>query len=372
MNLHRSITRSALRKLLSEEYPELFCITTLQKSLSTKHNSKMNMSDVFYKLATLNGFTKLSKIQCPVPLAEGVVAVQRGQLMNRYTVYARTTNIIRTNNPEIRTPGGDTFNTRFPPFREEDFTLYRKLESRLDAYLSKKKEAWIDYFSDNPVVTMLHKAVLQIIPSKLQIEDDSFNNEHKGQLCTESNNFEKSSQQCEDLLVIQQGKLCLLQQIEPEYRLLALPPLILKTPQLPYKLKHNMASSIIYVSLIGFGALPLAYRTIKYALDYPGLVKALLASFCGSMAYSILYSRYGTRVRQQLCVERAVGSRILARDSAVLTLLVEGAVTNILQMICDESKPEEHEAMRDVLREINLDPAKVIRQIESPMIEQKS
>ena len=356
MNSHRSITHGALRKILSEKYPELFCIEILQKSLSTKHNGN-NMRDVLDKLATLNGFTKLSKIQCPIPLAEGVVAVQRGQLMNRYTVYSRTTNIRAR--PEI-TSSSDIFNSRFPPFREEDFTLYRNLESRLDAYLNRKKEAWMDFFIDSRVVRMLHKVVMQIIPSKLQIEDNSSNDESKGQLCTESSS-KGISQQCEDLLVVHQGKLCLLQHIQPEYRLLALPPLILKTPQLPYKLKHNTASSIIYVSLIGFGALPLAYRTIKYALDYPGLVKALLASFCGTMTYSILYSRYGARVRQQLCVERAVSSRILARDSAVLTFFVEGAVTNILHMIHDESKLEKYEAMRDVLREINLDPAKVTR-----------
>ena len=142
MNSHRSITHGALRKILSEKYPELFCIEILQKSLSTKHNGN-KMRDVLDKLATLNGFTKLSKIQCPIPLAEGVVAVQRGQLMNRYTVYSRTTNI-RTH-PEL-TSSSDIFNSMFPPFREEDFTLYRNLESRLDAYLNRKKEAWMDFF----------------------------------------------------------------------------------------------------------------------------------------------------------------------------------------------------------------------------------
>jgi hypothetical protein len=336
--------------LLLEAHPQLFSLSALQKSFDNSrlahqpdatwqetHGANFdNPEQAIDRLAKLNGFTRLSKIQCPVHLAEGVIAVQRGKIMDEYRVYSRpSSDVVGAN---FRPSDGNN-NSRyfFPPFREEDFTVYRNLEHRVDNFLSNKKEAWIHYIKSHSIVKTLHKLAIHLLPYQMQKHFDSFTytsdiEQSNGPLCLESKSKEPP-QGNEDLLVLYQGRLVFLEQVPPDYHLLALPPILMKSFQLPFKLKHSTTSSIIYVSFVTFGALPLAYRSVKYALDYPAMVEILLASFLGTLSYSIWYSRYGARVRQKLSIEKAVGARIVARDAAALGLLVEGAICTVTQLV---------------------------------------
>lgn len=395
-------THDAVRTYLSQKHPQLFSVPAMQNVASyvmssTRRSagdgSAKSSETALKTLAALNGYTKVSKIQCPVSLAEGVQAVQRGKLMERYTVYSRECRRDPpppTPKPVITSISAETYNNiklqpYLPPFREEDFTLYRDLENRLDSYLNNKKEALFTYVRGNLFVKLMQKIATQIMPPKTESESDSSieslsDEEQSDVLCAESNS-QVSLEQYEDILISYQGNLVALEQVPPEYRLLALPPIMTRNSQLPYKLKHNTASTIIYVSFATFVALPLAYRSVKYALDYPALVEALLASFFGTLAYSVWYSRYGARVRQQLSIEKAVGSRIVARNDAAMSLLVEGALTNITHLVLAEkgvvlsdidktvlqiTSPNDQDAagMLKTLKELNLNMSEMSQCVE--------
>lgn len=359
---------NAVRSWLSQKHPQLFGLPAMHAGRSDA--SFAPSEQALKTLASLNGYSKVSTIQCPVTLAEGVHAVQRGKLLDRFTIYARESlqdispPIPKTNiSPAVSVRvdnNSEPTQTYFPPFREEDFTVYRNIENRLDTYINSKKKAWMKYFRSNSVVRMLKRITLQLMRYKTEEDSDflleSLSDEKQvaGVLCTESNST--TAHQHEDLLIFYQGNLVALEHVHPEYRLLALPRVTTRSPQLPYKLKHNTASTIIYVSLSTFVALPLAYRSIKYALDYPALVELLLASFFGTLAYSIWYSRYGARVRQRLSIEKAVGSRIVARNDAATALLVEGAVTNVTQLVLAELGNKEPAYYKEILK--TMDPNK--------------
>lgn len=394
-SLHYRQSFEVVRTLLAQQHPQLFRLPHLHAvPKNGKVDSFAASKHLLHKLAALNGYTKVTKIHCPVALAEGVIAVQRGNLMDRCEVYSRPSipNDLSSNlepaavsTRSLSTPAGNDSDKTllyFPPYREEDFTLYRNLENELDKYLNNKKEAWMGYFRGNPIVQLLHKLAIQLIPSKLQDDSNEFfdttsDDERKEtSLGTESNSIEPS-QHTEDLLIFYQGRLVAMEQVPSEYRLLSLPPLMTKRPMLPYKLKHNTASSIIYVSFATFVALPLAYRTVKYALDYPAMVELLLASFFGTLSYSIWYSRYGARVRQQLSIEKAVGSRTVARDEAAVAYLVGGAISNVTRLVlaecgdkCNEKELEisnanPNDVVLKMLEEMNIELSTLAHEIEN-------
>lgn len=366
LRLYRA-THEAVRSLLSRRNPQMFCFPVQRKLFeigevvpepvikdvlkpNTFTNIRMNSDGLISRqrtldsLAALNGYKKVSQIKRRTALAEGVVAVQNGNLLKYYSIYSRPcrrpefstkhAHESSGSKPRLSADDNDVSSRLFhPPFYEEDFTLYRILETRLDMYLNSKKEAWMRYITNSPVAKVLHTIGMYYKPSKS--EDNAVFQDLMSQ-STEVLDVEGALQEAQDLLIFYQGKLVVVEQVPPNCCLLSLPPVLINTPRSPYKLKHNTASSIIYAAFVTFGALPFAYRSIKYAIDYPAMVEILLASFFGTLAYSTWYSRYGARVRQQLSIERAVGSRVVARDDAVLALLVEGAVSNVTKLVLGE------------------------------------
>jgi hypothetical protein len=413
------VTQDAVRSLLWQKHPELFSLPssvvdgrflfeTADNKLLGKDNNPSKDDKIhgvkhfrgaLDKLAVLNGYEKVkaSQIKCGAALSEGVgkhivsyyfgfglafnkhstllfalslVAVQNGKLMQNYTIYYR---------PHHGNLHAERQSVHHPPFCEEDFTLYRILENRLDDYINNKKGALIKYIKNSFFVKALRGVGIKFLPldSSLSFRDMSDENSQP----KESDDQPKDvSNSLEDILILHQGKLLVMENVPPDYRLVALPPVMTNTLRSPYKLKHNTASTIIYVSFVTFGAIPLAYRSIRYALDYPAMVEVLLASFIGTCAYSIWYSRYGARVRQQLSIERAIGSRIIARDDTALTYLVEGAVANVTNLVLreyvdrlgenDKSKigvkiqgVENFKEMRKRLGTINLDPTEIAKEL---------
>jgi hypothetical protein len=105
---------------------------------------------------------------------------------------------------------------------------------------------------------------------------------------------------------------------------------------LPYILGHKSASTLVSVSLVLFGALPLAYRSLNYAHLYPGLSEALAASVIGTISYGIWSQRYNARISQSRVLSEALLHRVQARDDAVVLLLQEGAVRQVSQAILSE------------------------------------
>ena len=375
-------TRGAVRYLLSRRHPQLFSLSALQKSFDNRRiaANKSNRTAgydtiskqvLLDKLAVLNGFSKVSKIHCPVSLAEGVIAVQNTRILDEFTIYSRPSIVENDSSTESKNNSllvQEHFESRvyLPPFREDDFTMYRTLENRLDTYLNNKKESWMECVKTNPIFITYQKLMVGMMPQTLKGDSQSALELPDAEQLRDSFHTDPNSTDSEneiDVVVLYQAKIVVLEKVLPSYLLLALPPILLKKPRLPYKLKHNTASTIIYVSLVTFGAVPLAYRSIKYALDYPAMVELLLASFFGTLAYSIWYSRYGARVRQQLSIERALGSRIIARDNAALAFLVEGAVKNVSQFILQE-RSDHVPLTLEVLNEMGFDPASIAREIK--------
>ena len=295
-------THRAVKSFLSRKHPQLFCLSVLQKSFDNQHivanntgkiiGGDGNSKKVIDELAVLNGFSKVSKIHCPVALAEGVVAIQNTAILDKFTIYSRPSIIGNGTSIESESkhiPLNKTIETRayLPPFREDDFTLYRTLENRLEAYLKHKNESLMRYLSSNPVIVASKKFLMRMLPQKLKEEsepvlDVSAVEQPRVTFHTDANSDESKNEV--DIVVLYQGRIVVLEKVLQKFFLLALPPVMLTKPRLPYKLKHNTASTIIYASLVTFGALPLAYRSIKYALDYPAMVELLLASFFGTVA----------------------------------------------------------------------------------------
>ncbi|KAL3785077.1 hypothetical protein HJC23_001455 [Cyclotella cryptica] len=359
LRLYRA-THEAVRSLLSRRNPQMFCFPFQERlfergdSVSEpliKNGIKPNIfisetrDGVFYhqhtvdSLAALNGYNKVSEIRLRAALAEGVVAVQDGKLLQHYSIYARPCRRPNFSTKPRLSADDNHITSKFfhPPFCEEDFTLYRILENRLDMYLNNKKESWMKYITTSRVAQVLRSTMgMCSMPSRS--EDNAVFRDLGSQSAEVLNDDSKPKEELQetDLLIFYEGKLVVMEQVPVNFRLLTLPPLWINNPRSPYKLKHNTASSIIYTTFVMFGALPFAYRSIKYAIDYPAMVEILLASFFGTLGYSTWYSRYGARVRQQLAVQRAVGSRVIARDDAVFALLVEGAISNVTNRVLGE------------------------------------
>jgi hypothetical protein len=131
----------------------------------------------------------------------------------------------------------------------------------------------------------------------------------------------------EDLLIVDSdGNITCLSNMTPKLRLLSM----------PYTLSLKRSSTIVYTSLVLFGALPLAYRSFNYTLDYPNLSRLMTVSVVGSITYGIWSSRTGARTRQQAHIQLALNARIQARNEAALVVLQERAVQTVAEAVLSE------------------------------------
>jgi hypothetical protein len=120
------------------------------------------------------------------------------------------------------------------------------------------------------------------------------------------------------------------------YRRMSLSTRILSLPDY-YVLRHSSASSLVSVSVIVFGALPLAYRSYLFAHNYDWLVGSgpIAASVIGTITYGIVSWRWRARTSQQKTIHEALGARVGARDEAALLLLKEGAYRSVAGAILE-------------------------------------
>ena len=139
---------------------------------------------------------------------------------------------------------------------------------------------------------------------------------------------DQSNEATENLLVLGESRdeMTLYAHMSPSTRLVTL----------PYVLGHKSASTLVSVSLVLFGALPLAYRSLNFAHLYPGLSEALAASVIGTISYGIWSQRYNARISQSRVLSDALLQRVQARDDAVVLLLQESAVRHVSQAVLSE------------------------------------
>ena len=120
----------------------------------------------------------------------------------------------------------------------------------------------------------------------------------------------------------------------PSTRILALPDY--------YVLRHSSASTLVAVSLVVFGALPLAYRSYVFSIDYDWLVGSgtIAASVIATITYGILSARWRARTSQSKTLHEGLGARVGARDEAALLLLKDGAIRSVTKAVLEAAGEE--------------------------------
>ena len=114
---------------------------------------------------------------------------------------------------------------------------------------------------------------------------------------------------------------------------------ILATPDC-YVLRHSSASTLVAASLMTSLALPMAYRSFKFSLEYNWLVggPVVASSVAATVAYYIWNWRRQARVSQGRAVAEALGARVYARDDAALVALREGAVSAVARAVAEVAR----------------------------------
>lgn len=329
--LSRAI-QSAVRTHLHAEFPQAFALTTsrgIWKNFRTK-----DLNESCKILLALNGF---EKVPIPEPmdmlmLAEGVVAfpnfysrMNRAQEHNMFLMFSQ---------PIIATPEGEKKNDRYPDVIQEDIQFYRVLENQAEQLLNSVfhvVDGFVRVFIRQPT-----ELILQRIQRTIDLIQATLNPQTEGNKPKSAPHpnirlpsmVDQSKEATENLLVLGQSRdeMTLYAYMNPSVRLVTL----------PHVLGHKSASTLVSVSLVLFGALPLAYRSLNYANLYPGLSEALAASVIGTISYGIWSQRYNARVSQSRVLAEGLLHRVQARDDAVVLFLKEGAVRHVSQAVLSE------------------------------------
>ena len=304
-------------------------------------------------LAALNGFRSLPSVMAPlsiegayVELGEGVVAVPIKTVDKDYILFSRPS-------------GHEGTNHSHHPFVEEDFTAYHLLETTVENKLIaweesiyRKKLAFIAR-ARHPIQTAyetIYTPAKEMVKSWLgengiKLDNAGMEVKRGGKDDISSAPMTKKNLKTEDVLIMSpDGGILLVQDVPPLQRLLVLPRSHSNVEGKarrsdifsPYRLGHQRAGAIIYASLVVFGAVPLTYRSLQYALDYPALTNVVAVSVVGIVSYGLWASRASAQTRQSAAVMGALNSRILGRDEAVLIHLREAAVAAITDTVMAE------------------------------------
>eukprot|EP00546_Thalassionema_frauenfeldii_P010322 CAMPEP_0178910242 /NCGR_PEP_ID=MMETSP0786-20121207/8988_1 /TAXON_ID=186022 /ORGANISM="Thalassionema frauenfeldii, Strain CCMP 1798" /LENGTH=487 /DNA_ID=CAMNT_0020582471 /DNA_START=195 /DNA_END=1658 /DNA_ORIENTATION=+ len=311
-----------------------------------KKSPKNLISDQLQTLVELNGFDRVSlpDVTDSIRLAEGVMAepifyhsrllderqqqfVLFSQVMDKYS---QPQNDKKKNKEKKK-------NKALPKFVGDDIKIYRRLEKQVDQFLQVRyNEVKYRYnvlkAKYHEIEEWIDKNIIKKKPDACHLRNKLVQEVETSQLSPPVI-LSKNKNTLENLLVLSncgddddEHDLLLISHMEPSRRLLAL----------PHRLKLNPASTIISVSLVVFGALPLAYRSINFAMEYysyPFLSEAMALSVAGTVGYGIWSSRDASRTRQAQAVGNAMNHRIYARGEAVLWVLQEGAVRRLAKAV---------------------------------------
>jgi len=324
----------AVRAHLQAEFPKAFSLTSSQSIWKNFRTKELN--DKAHTLLELNGFEKV-----PLPdsmdmlmLAEGVVAfpnfysrIRRSNEQNKFLLFAQ---------PETDSlPTETEIDAKYPVIVQEDIRLYRVLENQAERIIDTIYDAVVNclnLFIQKPIerLTQQIQSKIDWVRSKLfaHVEISGIKKAPIPNIRLPSMVHHSEIERFESLLVLGEDRdeMKLYAHMSPSVRLVAL----------PYTLGHKSASTLVSVSLVLFGAMPLAYRSLNYAFLYPGLSEALAVSVIGTISYGIWSQRYNARVSQSQVVANALLHRLQARDDAVVLLLQEGAVRHVSQAVLGE------------------------------------
>jgi hypothetical protein len=279
-------------------------------------------------LASLNGYTPVSGLQLnhEIALAEGVVSKPKYNRLRRdggysnYKLYSKGMEKETTSNkPSFhnKNKGGDPI----PDFVEQNITIYRVLENGVNVVMTSLKDSLVQWFGSSvqrPLQSLASR-FHTIINSDVKSSESSIS---ESTTVPDGRIGQEDEVEPEEYLIVvndDESSIRIMTHMKPSLRLLAL----------PHDLGHNSASTLISVSLVVFGALPLARRSLQFATDYPGLSEMIAASVVGTISYGIWSTRSNARTNQSRVVANALAWRIYARDDAAILLLQEGAVSRL-------------------------------------------
>ena len=319
-DLFRGTTLKELNELHQEEDEE-----EQQQPQSTPQTEKSVTvgHSAIETLALLNGF---ERVDTPtqeerVPLAEGIVAkagyysrIRRQEERIKYTLYSQPI-VVDDQHHHHHQVAASTGVEDLPALVEPDITIYRILESRVEDWLN----AWRDALR-----TRFQRLLQRVVVEPVQ----ESNNNPKGtdEMSEHVAPKQPKEEPEENLLVVtNHNNLVLVTQMRPSLRLLAL----------PHDLGHKSASTLISVSIVVFGAIPVAYRSFNFALAYPGLATAIKVSVIGTILYGIWSTRSIARTSQSQVVAKGLARRVFARDDAVVLVLQNGAIQRVTEAVLD-------------------------------------
>jgi hypothetical protein len=304
---------TAIRAKLKAQYHQAFSLRSSkafwhplsQKSVKSKkkedeRETKVQISDELKTLTSLNGFDMVSLPYDPVPLAEGILV--RPNFRSYQTQYIRQQKLPVLWVQKQPLPSSPS-NGKVSELVQEDVKLYRILENQVEQYLNTIYRRLVEIFSFG---RQQQKQRDQDVYSMNSLDDAG----------------ESETTNSESLLLIDENEIVYIHTMDdPSLRLLAL------TNHHSYG--HKAASTAISVSFVVFGAIPLAYRSLHFALSYPGMSQMIAASVLVTVSYGIWSTRSIAVTRQSHAISNGIAHRIYARNDAVLWTLQEGAVQRV-------------------------------------------
>jgi hypothetical protein len=330
----------------------LFVVTVSRPSPST--TLKQKPSHAGEMLLALNAFESvlLPKPKDVLDLAEGVIITPAPPKdIKGYTLYVQSAekkeneDENRGHRSKVSKCNKENKKPRdYPVFMEEDFTLYRLVENQAAIFLDHQYNTFTRFFDvyiDEPskrIAARIESSGLYNLlldqptpsPSKsikvtLNGNDDKANDIRH---INPSVNLKLGEEPLQNLLVMsyEDNELTFYEHMTPSTRIAALPNVM----------GHNSASTLVHVSLVIFGALPLAYRSYVFALNYPGFAQSIAASVALTITYGIWSHRTSARTNQSRVVTSALLHRVHARDDAVVYVLQEGAIRKTTRAILHE------------------------------------
>ena len=247
-------------------------------------------------LARLNGF----RITIPSPthrvfLAEGILAIPEQSMFGATETYSLFVK-----------PSQKAVPKSLPPMVLEDITIYRTLENRVEEFLYGVRRSVRDWISTR-ITAPLERLLGRRIQSDKSAETSSDADRHETALKIHH----------------QTGRIQVLDHVQPRHYTLLL----------PFELEHKPASTLITVSLVVFGAVPLAYRSLNFMWAYPALSQGIVASVIATVGYGIWSSRSVARTNQALAIHKAILPRIQAQNEAAWVVLQDGASKELTRII---------------------------------------
>lgn len=257
----------------------------------TPEETAVLISSALETLVSLNGFERVPLPRENVPLAEGIMVLPN---YRQSRIKQRPSPIVWAQCISSETKRKKNA-ASLPELVQDDIMWYHILENNVEQYLNAKHQRLLE--------TFFFSRQTPVKQDQENIDDD------------------RIDAMKENILFIDENEIVWITDMEQPVRLLAL------TNHHSYG--HKAASTLISVSLVVFGAIPLACRSLQFAYNYPGLSQLVAASVMFTVSYGIWKTRSTSVIRQSQVVSNGIAHRIYARNDAVLWALQEGAVQQV-------------------------------------------